>query len=143
MILDADVLIDLLRAVPQARSWLRGLSILPAISGMAALEVLYGAANTAELSKAQAYIRPFPILWPSEADAEATSRLAPYRLSDGMDLIDAMTSAIALRNNMPLATFNIKHFRSIPGLSTIQPDAGIPRDGREAWAYVRCRCVPH
>jgi predicted nucleic acid-binding protein len=47
MILDADVLIDLLRESPQAETWLRGLEALPAVSGMAALEVVYGSRNAA------------------------------------------------------------------------------------------------
>ena len=121
MILDADVLIDLLRAKPQARAWLRELPVLPAISGMAALEVLFGARNAIELRTVEAYLRPFPVLWPSEADAQSTSEYATYRLSDGIDLIDAVTASIAIRHNLTLATFNIKHFRSIPGLLTTQP----------------------
>jgi predicted nucleic acid-binding protein len=32
-----------------------------------------------------------------------------------------MTASIALRHNLTLVTFNIKHFRSTPGLSTVQP----------------------
>ena len=121
MILDADVLIDLLRALPQARTWLSALPTQPAISGMAALEVLFGARDMAELRKVEAYLNPFTILWPSEADAQAARRMARHRLSDGIEIMDVMTAAIALRHNLPVVTFNVRHFRAIPGLTTIQP----------------------
>jgi predicted nucleic acid-binding protein len=54
MILDADVLIDLLREREEAEAWLRHLAALPAISGTAALEVLFGAQSAAEQRKVEA-----------------------------------------------------------------------------------------
>ena len=121
MILDADVVIDLLRNKPQARNWLSGLYPLPAISGMAALEALYGARDMAELRWVESFLTPFPVLWPSEDDAQATRQLARFHLSDGIELTDVMTAAIALRHNLTLATFNVKHFRAVPGLTIVQP----------------------
>ena len=121
MILDADVLIDLLRERPQAENWLSGLGRLPTVSGMAALEVLYGARDAAEQRWVESFLVRFNILWPSEGDAQTTQHLARYHLSDGIELTDVMTAAIALRNKLTLATFNLKHFRSIPGLATLQP----------------------
>lgn len=121
MILDTDVVIDLLRARPQARAWMHALPERPAISGMAALEVLFGAQDRTELRNVEAYLQPFAIYWPVEADAQAAGRLAMYNLSDGIDIIDAMTAAIALRHKLTVVTFNVKHFRSIPGLDTVQP----------------------
>ena len=121
MILDADVLIDLLRLRPNAMRWLRSMAEPPATSGISAVEVLYGAQNMAEQRNVDIWLRQFEILWPSEADAETARLLARYRLSDGIELTDAITAAIALRHNMSLVTFNVKHFRAIPGLSTLQP----------------------
>jgi predicted nucleic acid-binding protein len=121
VILDADVLIDLLRELPQAEAWLAGLETLPGVSGMAALEVVYGSRNTTELRWVERFLAPFQIYWPSESDAQATKGLARFHLSDGIELTDVVTASIALRHGLPLATFNIKHYRSIPGLSTIEP----------------------
>ena len=91
------------------------------VSGMAVLEALYGAQNAPELRWVENYLTPFPILWPSEADAQTTRRLARYRLSDGIELTDVLTAAIAMRHGLTLASFNVEHFRAIPGLSTMQP----------------------
>jgi predicted nucleic acid-binding protein len=67
-------------------------------------------------------IAPFPILWPSEGDFEtAVNLLAAYKLSDGLDLLDALIAATAIRHDLPLATFNVKHFRAIPDLTIVQP----------------------
>jgi predicted nucleic acid-binding protein len=123
MILDADVLIDLLRLRPNAMLWLRSLADPPAASGIAALEVLYGAQNIAEQRAVDTWLRQFEILWPSEADSQAARTLAPYRLSDGIEMTDCITAAVALRHNLTVVTFNVKHYRAIPGLSTVQPYA--------------------
>jgi predicted nucleic acid-binding protein len=109
LILDADVLIDLLREFPAAESWLSSLSTIPSISGMAALEVLYGATNASHLRKVDRYLKQFPILWPSEADARTARRLAAHHLSDGIELIDVMTAAIALLQYKALS----RHSRSV------------------------------
>jgi len=88
---------------------------------MAVLEALYGARDAKEQRWTEKYIEPFPILWPAEVDAHTARQLARLYLSDGIELNDVMTASIALRNNLPLATFNVKHFRTIPSLSIIQP----------------------
>ncbi len=46
---------------------------------------------------------------------------APLHLSGGVDGPDAITAAIAIRLNQPVATFNVKHISAIPGLSVVQP----------------------
>ena len=121
MILDADVLIDLLRLRPNAMQWLRSLANPPVVSGIAALEVLYGAQNMPEQRRVDVWLRQFDILWPGETDAETARLFAPCRLSDGIELTDVITAAIALRHNLTLATFNVKHFRAVPGLTIVQP----------------------
>lgn len=121
MILDADVAIDVLRRRPQAQTWFTQLNKRPRLSGAAAWEILFGARNTAELRQVQTFLELVSIIWPTEADARVVSELASYRLSDGIDILDNLTAAIALRSDEPVATFNVKHFRAIPGLETIQP----------------------
>lgn len=46
---------------------------------------------------------------------------ASNKLSDGIDILDAIAAATALRMQLTLVTFNGKHFRSIPDLQTLQP----------------------
>ena len=64
MLLDTDVLIDLAREVPAALEWLNALPVLPDVSGIAALELLYGCQTAAELRACQTLLAPFRILWP-------------------------------------------------------------------------------
>ncbi len=68
MLLDTDVLIYLQREEPAALAWLDSLSPLPYVSGIAAIELAYGCLNAAELRGVQIFLRPFPILWPTEDD---------------------------------------------------------------------------
>ncbi len=121
MILDADVIIDLLRHHPNATAWLATSLVPPAISDISALEVLYGAQNSAGLRRVERFLSRFPIEWPTAEDTHRASLLAPLHLSDGIGVLDAITAAIALRRGDPVATFNTKHFRPIPGLLTVQP----------------------
>jgi predicted nucleic acid-binding protein len=121
VILDSDVLIDLLRDLPEPHLWLYKQGAFPHVSGMAVLEALYGARDSASLRNVETYLKPFPILWPTDADLQTAGKLARYHLSDGIELIDSVTATLAVRHNQPLATFNVKHFRAIPGLITVQP----------------------
>lgn len=88
---------------------------------MAALEALFGARYLTEQRKVESYLAPFQIYWPTEADSLLARTFAKFRLSEGIELIDSFTAAIALRHNLPLATFNIKHFLVIPDLAIVQP----------------------
>ncbi len=121
MILDADILIDILRARPNAVAWLGSLTNLPAVSGAAALEVLFGARDATELQRVQRFLLRFTILWPNEVDMQSAASLAQLKLSDGIELLDAVTASLSIRHGVPLGTFNLKHFRVVPGLQTIQP----------------------
>jgi predicted nucleic acid-binding protein len=121
MILDTDVLIDLLRERPEAESWLASLAVRPSLSGVAALESLFGARNAAELGSVRAFIDRFQIHWPTDEDSALASTFAAHKLSDGIDVLDAVSAATAIRLKLTLVTFNVKHFRAIPALSTLQP----------------------
>jgi predicted nucleic acid-binding protein len=109
------------RKRPEAVKWLNGMTPAPKISGIAALEVLYGAHDATEQRTVEAWLNTFPIVWPTDADFRTAWLLAPYRLSAGVQLTDSITAAIAMRQRLRQATFNVKHFRAIPGLSTAQP----------------------
>jgi hypothetical protein len=46
---------------------------------------------------------------------------AEFRLSHNLGLLDALIANVAVGLNEPLATFNVKHYGVISGLTTIQP----------------------
>jgi predicted nucleic acid-binding protein len=122
MLLDTDVLVDLKRGHSAARTWLAMLPATPTVAGFAALELAYGSWDSKELVAVQRFLRVFPLLWPTEADN--TRVLIEYpirRLAQGIGLIDCLIAATAVGAGLPLATFNVKHFRHIPGLTLVQP----------------------
>ncbi len=122
MILDSDTLVDVLRKHPPAVAWL-GTNPYPLfVSGIAAMEVLAGCRNKQEWQGTEAILAPFDILWLSETGLNTALRtVLPYRLANGIGITDALIAATALEHRLPLATFNIKHFKNIPDLRTIQP----------------------
>lgn len=122
LILDTDVLIDIRRRThPEAVYWLSGVSEPLFVTCVAAGELLFGARSRAELHDVEKFLTGFSILMPVDADFELTFAHAGLKLTNGIGFLDLVTAAIALRHAMPLATFNVRHFRSVPGLLTIQP----------------------
>jgi len=65
---------------------------------------------------------PLPVVWPTEADGNrALSDFANYHLSHGLGLIDALIAACAIGLSATLYTFNVKHYRIVPGPQVEQP----------------------
>lgn len=63
-----------------------------------------------------------PVVWPTEADCtRALSDFTTYHLSHSLGLLDALIAACAVGRGAMLCTFNIKHYRVVPGLVTAQP----------------------
>lgn len=75
MLLDTDILIDLQRGHPPALAWIATLPMRPWISGFAAMEFIAGARNRPEQQRSQRFLRPFPVLWPTQADLARLGRL--------------------------------------------------------------------
>lgn len=122
MILDSDVVIDLLRGHPAANQWLNGLQPQPLVCGIAALEVVSGARDLVDQRKIQRFLSLFPIAWPTETDMNrALNEFLPLRLAHGVGVYDCLLAATAVGLGVPVATFNTKHYRALPGVSTVQP----------------------
>jgi len=121
MILDADILIDILRGLPAADNWVTTQTVQVVVSGIAAIELVYGARDATGLRQARELLSTFVIEWPTSDDVQNAVSMAALHLSCGIDGPDAITAAIAVRIGSPIATFNVKHFRAIPGVTTIQP----------------------
>src|SRR5262245_41851599 len=122
MILDTDVPIDLVREHPAAEAWFATLPSMPSVCGFAALELTFGCLNGVERQAVQTFLSAFHVVWPSpEALERALTHYPPLHLSDGLGVMDALIAATALSERLPLVTFNVRHFRVVPGLTTIQP----------------------
>ncbi|MGH7791693.1 MAG: type II toxin-antitoxin system VapC family toxin, partial [Thermodesulfobacteriota bacterium] len=123
IILDSDIMIDLLRQYPPAVAWLDSLGdeeiILP---GFVAMELLQGCSNKAEQDKVEKVLTTFETVWPSpETCDEALNIFARYHLSHHLGLLDTLIGQMAVSLNMPLYTFNRKHYTPIANLATLQP----------------------
>jgi len=122
-LLDADVMIDVQRRHPAAAAW-----YAPAPSGSLALpgyvlmELYQSAQNQQQTLAADRLTFSLPLVWPTDAESlQAVVNFRRLHLSHGLGLIDSLIAATALSLSAPLCTFNVKHFRHIPGLVTEQP----------------------
>jgi predicted nucleic acid-binding protein len=123
ILLDTDVMIDLLRKYPPAVVWLNSLGeeeiILP---GFVVMELIQGCRNKAEQEKVERDLGVYGVAWPlPEACDEALSVFARYHLSHGLGVLDTLIGQMAVALNLPLYTFNQKHYAAIPDLKTVQP----------------------
>jgi predicted nucleic acid-binding protein len=121
-LLDTDVLIDVQRGVAPAVAWFQSMTDLPAVPGFVAMELIQDALNSRQIRDVQKLIAPFTIIWPSEGDCRrALADFSKFHLSHGLGLLDALIAACAVGADATLLSFNIKHYRVIPGLSVKEP----------------------
>ncbi len=122
MILASDILVDALRLHPPALAWLRTAPRPLYISGVTAMEVLAGCSNKSEWRNTSIFLAPFTLLWLSEAGMrKALNTILPLRLANGIGVYDTLIVATALEHELPLTTFNTKHFSHVLDLRIVQP----------------------
>lgn len=121
--LDTDVLIDVLRGFPPASAWLRALgNERLCVPGFAAMELVQGCMDKRELQRTQRVIGGLAIVWPTAGDCNrALADFARLRLSHGVGIIDCLVAHTAMGYGLQLATFNARHYASIPHLVLIEP----------------------
>ena len=123
-LLDTDVLIDIQRGHAPAVAWIASLADLPSVPGFVVMELIQDARNAEQVRRALKLVAPLPIIWPTEADCRrALSDFTAFHLSHSLGLLDALIAACAVGLSATLCTFNVKHYRVIPGLVTTQPYA--------------------
>jgi predicted nucleic acid-binding protein len=122
LLLDTDVLIDVQRGHAAAVSWFTSLTDVPDVPGFVVMELIQDAQNAGQLRQALKLVAALPVVWPTEADCQrALGDFTAYHLSHGLGLLDALIAACAIGRSATLCTFNVKHFRVVPGLATLQP----------------------
>jgi predicted nucleic acid-binding protein len=86
------------------------------------MELLQGCQNKAEQQRVEQFCKPYVLRWPSESDCQrALHDFAAHRLSSNIGLLDALIAHTAMGLNESLATFNVKHYHVVVGLTTVQP----------------------
>ncbi len=123
ILLDTDVAIDILRNHAPAVAWLQGLASAPlGMPGLVVMELLQGCHNKNEQRRVEQFCQPHHLYWATDADCQrALQDFAAYHLSHNLGLLDALIAHTAVGLNEPLATFNVKHYGVVVGLTTFQP----------------------
>ncbi len=122
-LVDTDVLVDCLRGTVPAQEWLKRVAQQPfAVHAVAALGLVMGCRNRADLERIQRFLATFEVVWPEASEfATAYQLLLNHRLTSGLDIPDCLIAATALARGACLFTFNSKHFRAVPGMDVVQP----------------------
>jgi predicted nucleic acid-binding protein len=121
-LLDTDVLIDIQRGHPPALAWFSSLTNLPSVPGFVVMELIQDAQNSQQVRKALKLVAPLAIVWPTQADCDrALSHFTAYHLSHNLGLIDSLIAACSIGLSATLCTFNVKHYKVVPGLTIEQP----------------------
>lgn len=121
-LLDTDVLIDVQRGHPPALAWFAKLTETPSVPGFVVMELVQDAQNAQQVRRALRLVAPLPVVWPAHADcSRALSDFAALHLSHGLGLLDALIAATAIGQGASLCTFNVRHYRAVPGLALVQP----------------------
>lgn len=123
IILDSDIMIDILRKHPPATVWLSSLGDEEiSLPGFVLMELIQGCRNKTEQEKLEKSVTSYSMVWPSSKTCdEALSVFSRYHLSHSLGLLDALIGETALALNLPLHTFNQKHYAAISNLITVQP----------------------
>lgn len=121
-LLDTDILIDIQRGHQPALAWFTSLEEIPSVPGFVVMELIQGTSNGREINQVMKLVAPLPVAWPTTADcSRALSDFAVYHLSHNLGLLDALIAACAIGQTATLCTFNVKHYRAVPGLKLEQP----------------------
>ena len=125
ILLDTDVMIDILRDYPPAISWLNSCSDeIIALPGFVLMELIQGCKTKTEQQTLSTELKTYRILWPSHSDCnDAVKIFSRFHFSHHIGIIDALIGQLAVSFDLPLHTFNKKHYEPIPGLATVQPYA--------------------
>jgi predicted nucleic acid-binding protein len=124
ILLDTDVMIDLLRQYPPAIAWLESLDedeeiLLP---GYVVMKLVQGCRNRQEQDRLRLVLSPYGVVWPDPADCNRALELFfEYHLSHGAGMLDVLIAQTAIALNVPLYTFNQKHYGFLSDLQTVQP----------------------
>jgi predicted nucleic acid-binding protein len=122
-LVDTAIMIDVLRQFPAALAWLASLDAeIIVVPGFVGMELLQECRNRAEQEKIERTLSRCRIVWPTTTSCDAALvAFAQFHLSHNLGLIDALIGQTAIELDLPLSTFNQKHYAMLTGLATMQP----------------------
>ena len=121
ILLDTDVMVDVLRGYEPAKEWLESAQDI-GVPGLVAMELIQGCQNAREQKQLEKALSEYQLYWPDNEDFNrALASFSTHHLSNNIGLLDALIAETAIGVNAKLATFNVKHYRILRGLQSIQP----------------------
>lgn len=124
LLLDSDVLVDILRGYLPAVRWLEKLGSTTEllVPGFVVMELVHGCRDRAEQRRVERFVADFQMLWPTQGTCErAFEVFLENHLSRSMGILDAVVGQMAVDLELPLCTFNVKHYAGLPALEIQQP----------------------
>ena len=86
------------------------------------MELIQGCQNAKEQRQLERELAIYELYWPDVEDCNrALASFSSYHLSDNIGLLDALIAETAVGLNAELATFNVKHYRLLKSLQSVQP----------------------
>ena len=123
MIVDTDVLIWYFRGNDAARRFLATIPFSErTVSALTVMELLQGCRDQRETRDTAIFVSEnlSAVIHPDEIiSRRAIQLLELYALRAGLRVVDALIAATALESRVALATANVRHYRTITGLSVI------------------------
>jgi predicted nucleic acid-binding protein len=122
-LLDTDIIVDVMRGHVPAIQWLVSQSDRDiGIPGLVFMEVINGWRNRREIRFLRRHLSPYNLYWPTAADSDRVlATFTRFHWSHSLGILDALIAECAVGLGVPLCTFNVRHFRAVPGLVTEQP----------------------
>jgi predicted nucleic acid-binding protein len=124
IVLDSDIAIDILRGLPAAVTWFGNLPRDEGIfiPGYVAMEIIWGARGAQDQRQTEQWLSICNIVWLEPSLCEQAYRtLLDVHLKNAIGVLDLLVAQVAVSLNLPLHTFNQKHFDAVIGLATIRP----------------------
>jgi predicted nucleic acid-binding protein len=123
VVVDADIMIEVLRKNPAVASYLRNdigaFNIV--LSAITIAEIQQGATNKENLQQINRLLKQYIVLPIDHQISNIFSTLVQkYVLSHNTDIGDSFVAATALHYQLPLLTMNYKHYKHIPNLQLIR-----------------------
>jgi len=123
VVIDADVMIEVLRKNPAVTSYLRNdigaFNIV--LSAVTVAEIQQGATSKENLQQINRLLKQYIVLPIDHNISSIFSTLVQkYVLSHDTDIGDTFVASTALHFQLPLLTMNLKHYKHIPNLQLIR-----------------------
>jgi predicted nucleic acid-binding protein len=91
------------------------------LSAITVMELLQGMGNKAELAQMKKKIKYFDVVqFDDQVSVKAIDLIEQFRLSDNLQIPDAIIGATAIVHQIPFFTYNLKDFRFMPNIILYQ-----------------------